>query len=138
MRPDDSYDLSSDEGMERAATSLVLAMMRSASTERISPMNWWPRAKSALETGAAMATTYRTMISSMGRKLQIDATALSTSREISLLGAALAEAGDETFERWRAMCERDALFLVAMAQAERDLQREALDQDLYRKWEPKI
>jgi hypothetical protein len=102
------------------AVRLVLAVIRSASTEKIRPVDWWIRAQSALRSGAAMAQSYGQMISTMGRKLQIDTFTRYSSTEISIIGK---EIGD--FEAFRHMCERDALYVVAEAQAMRTIERES-------------
>lgn len=107
------------EHMARA-TRLVLAMMGCASTERIDPRKWWERAKSALETGAAVAGSFSQMVSVMARKLEIDVTYPGHAEAI----AALAAEVDDDFDAFRRICEDQAVYAVAMAQAERQEQRE--------------
>ncbi len=106
-------------GMERA-TRLVLAMMRSASTDRIDPRRWWERAKTALETGAAVASDFSEMISVMARKLERQVANNSTAGILDVLAR---EIGDD-FESFRRLCEEQALYAVAMAQAQRVEERE--------------
>jgi len=98
---------------------LVLAVMRSASTEKIRPMDWWTRAQSALHSAAAMSQSYGQMVSIMGNKLQISTYKHHSALEISRIGEAI---GD--FEAFRFECERDALYIVAEAQARRQIERE--------------
>lgn len=100
------------------AIDFVLAMMRSASTRTIDPRHWWERAKSALETGAACAETFGQMVSKMGAKLEIESPLGTTASSISSLAERLADPPD--FEAFRSICERDALFIVAMARAKND------------------
>lgn len=92
---------------------LLRAVMRSASTDKIRPVDWWVRARSAMETGAATADSWGHMLSRMGRKLEIDAFKASTSDDFVRLAARL---GDR-FAAFRELCQRDALFIAAMAQA---------------------
>jgi hypothetical protein len=95
------------------AVDLLRALMRSVSTDRVRPVDWWVRARSALETGAATADSWGHMVSRMGRKLEVDAFRRSTSDDLVRLAARL---GDR-FAAFRELCQRDALFIAAMAQA---------------------
>lgn len=113
----------SDEAMTDLAVRLVLTLMASASTDKIRALDWWSRAKSALVTAAAAAESWGHMVSKMAEKLQIDVLRLASSRSISSIGRAL-KRSDE-WVRFRTLCERDAVYIVAMAQVERDLQRES-------------
>lgn len=117
--------MSNEMHMQRA-TTLVLAMMRSASTERIDPKKWWERAASSLETGAAVGSCFGEMIHVMAGKLQIDVTTMATAETIATLAEALADPGD--FEAFRSLCERQSVFIVAMAQAHREEQRQEAGQ----------
>jgi ornithine cyclodeaminase/alanine dehydrogenase-like protein (mu-crystallin family) len=54
------------------------------------------------------------MVSTMGRKLQIDVTATYTGEAVARIGLAV---GAE-FEGFRRYCEREALYVVAICQAE--------------------
>lgn len=98
----------------RQAIDLVRAMMGSASSEKIRRIEWWSRAKSALETAAMSSDNYGSLVSTMGRKLQIDVTTISTAQGLAAIG--LAVAGD--FESWRRFLATEALYVVAIAQAE--------------------
>lgn len=112
-----------DEALTDLAVEFVIGMLRSASTDRIRPVDWWPRAKAALVVAASVAETWAQFVSRMGRKLQIDATHYATSDVIEVIGSRLRETG--SFERFRYLCQRDALYVVAMAQAKRAEQRDA-------------
>lgn len=102
-----------DEQM-RQAINLVRAMMGSASTDKIRRIEWWSRAKSALETAAMSSDSFGSLVSTMGRKLQIDVTTISTGEQIATVGLAVAS----DFETWRRFCATEALYVVAIAQAE--------------------
>ena len=101
------------------AQRLVLAMMRSASTDKISPKQWWERARSALETAAVAAESWPHLISEMARKLQIETLSAPSANEVCSM---VSEA--TPFEEFRSVCERDALYVVALAQAQRAQERE--------------
>jgi hypothetical protein len=102
------------------AVKLVRTMMASASSDRIRRVDWWARAKSALETAAMSSDNFSSMISSMARKLQIDVTSTQTGEEV----ADLALAVENDFESFRRFCEREAVYVVAIAQAEAKARRE--------------
>lgn len=110
-----------DDDKLRAAIDLVRAMMRSASTEKIRRIEWWSRAKSALETAAASSSSYGSMVSAMARKLQIDATIIDTGEVIGQLAAVVGA----DFDAFRRFCEREALYVVAICQAEGKARKEA-------------
>jgi len=114
-----------DEMAMECGVRLVLAMMRSASTDKIRPIDWWARAKSALETAAASAEDLPRMVSVMGRKLQIEVTNAETSREISLLDVQIGNLG--AFESVRRLCEDQSLYVVAIAQHRRQAERALYD-----------
>lgn len=104
------------------AVDLTLALMASASTDRISPRDWWDRATSALTTAAARASSLPHMVSVMARKLTIDSLRSHSAEAINLLSSELSE--PRTFETFRALCERDAIFVVAIARQRRQEARE--------------
>jgi len=112
-----------DEALSEIGVDLVLSMMASVSSDKIGAMDWWPRAKSALETAADAASNWPHMVSKMASKLQIDATMVSTATNIAAIGKDLSE--QNLFERFRKVCRRDAVFIVAMSQAKRDEQKKA-------------
>ena len=117
----------SDDGLEDFAIRFVLAMLRSADPEIIGPRNWWERARTALETSAACAESWSQMVSRCGVKLQVRQTTAGTSSEIKALGEALDDPA--VFERFRYLSQRDALYIVAMARARRDEEKERHDGD---------
>ena len=110
-----------DEQITDLAVNLVLCMMSSASTDKIRPLDWWPRAKSSMVRAADTAETWSHMISKMADKLQIDTLSNRTALSIKKLGRQLQ--ADEAFNRFRSICRRDAIYIVAMAQAKRDEQK---------------
>lgn len=110
-----------DETIQRMAADLLVQVMRSASTDDIRPIDWWPRARSAMETAASVARSYGQMVAKMATKLQIEAYREASSRSISEIGAEIDAAG--AFARFRRVAKRDAAFIVAMAQLQRDEQR---------------
>jgi hypothetical protein len=111
----------SDEVLTRLAVELVLTVMRSASTDDIRPIDWWPRARAALEVGAAEADSFPHLVSRMGSKLSIEAYREASSRLLKGIGQSIGEG----WPRFRELARRDALYIVAMAQAERARIKEA-------------
>lgn len=111
-----------DDVLTDLAVNLVLGLMRSANPEIIRPVDWWPRAKKALVVSASIAESYPSMISKYLDKIQAPAPTAETSKVIVETQNTLSSLG-EVWERFRFLCERDALFIVAMAQAEKQLRR---------------
>lgn len=111
-----------DDVLTDLAVNLVLGLMRSADHEVIRPVDWWPRAKTALVVSASIAESYPSMISRYLEKIQALAPTAETSKIVAETKNTLASLGD-VWERFRFLCERDALYIVAMAQAEKQLRR---------------
>lgn len=109
-----------EEEAADAGVELVLSMMASVPQDTIRAIDWWPRAKSALETAADAAGSWQHMVSKMAAKLGIDATMLSTADTLAFLGGSVSGIN---FEGFRKVARRDAVFIVAMAQAKRNEQR---------------
>ena len=107
-----------DEDLLDLATRTVLAVLKSADPEVIGRMNWWDRAKTALETAANSAESWSHMVSRMGGKLQITSPLAATAKEISSIGRHLKD--EQIFERFRSLCQRDALYIVAIARMQRE------------------
>lgn len=103
-----------DEEKLRIAIDLLRAMLSSTSPERVRRIDWWTRARSALETAASVADSYGSLVSKMGERLQIDALTPNTSAQV----ADLAPRVEADFEAFRAFLEREALYVVAIARAE--------------------
>jgi len=83
----------------------------------VKPKDWWERARTALVTAAAVADTWPQMVSRQLAKLQVRATAPQTAESVEIIGKQFVELGPAAWSRFRALCERDALYIVAMAQA---------------------
>lgn len=115
-----------DSELTDLATRLVLSMMRSASTDKIRPQDWWDRAKTALETSASVAEGFPQMVSRFAAKIQVEGSlSESTCKAISSLGETFQGFGrEETWERFRRLCERDAVYIVAIARATRQTERQ--------------
>ena len=122
-----NFERQSEEMINEMGIALVLTMMASAPHDKIKALDWWPRAKSALETAADAASCWPQMISKMAAKLQIDATSIATAKQISLIGEQVGTGA--MFERFRSICRRDAVFIVAMSQARRDEQKQQQAKD---------
>ena len=108
----------SEQELMLRARDLVLALMSNASTDKISPMDWWPRAKSALVAGAARGRSWGQVVNVMCNKLQIETLRNDTASSVcsmSLDGSHLRD-----FKR---VVMDLGTYIVAEAQAERDRQR---------------
>jgi hypothetical protein len=103
------------------AVGLVTTVMRSVSAEKVRPVDWWVRAQSALKTASSMSRNFPQMISIMGRKLQIDAFTKESAVALMEIANSLP---DVEFESFRYLCERDGLFIVAEAQAQKAMNAE--------------
>lgn len=116
------------EQISTLGVRLVKAMMASATTDKIRPLDWWPRAKAALVTACQVADTFDHLVSRMADKLQIQALRGVSANSISSIAEALRDAArleTFTFEGARAQWARDALYIVAIAQVEREAERKA-------------
>jgi hypothetical protein len=109
--------------MLRSGVALVRAMMRSASSDKIRPIEWWSRARTALETGAQSSDHFSGMVASMGRKLQIDVTTATTAEDLAFLAEDVAD----DFEAFRRFCAEEALYIVAIAQTENKARKNAAE-----------
>lgn len=103
-----------DDQKLRTAIDLVRALMRSTDSRKIRRIEYWSRAKSALETAAMSADSFSSLVSKMGHKLQIDCTT-KTSGEIV---GELAVAVGADFEAFRRYCAAESLYIIAICQAE--------------------
>jgi hypothetical protein len=100
------------------AVDLVLAVMGSASTDKIRPIDWWPRAKTALEASAGAAVDFEDLLSRMANKLCIE-----TYTESSAVALAEIKEEIEAFRPFASYCRQQAIAIVATAQAKRAKQK---------------
>lgn len=120
-------DLELEESITDLAVNFVVGMMRSASTEIIRPLDWWPRAKAALVVAASTAETYPAMVSRFLEKVQVSAATEPTCHVIDETRIAIDAFGETGFERFRFLCERDALYIVAMSQVANKRRKESVN-----------
>jgi hypothetical protein len=109
-----------DDQLSRLGVELVLAMMASATTERISPVDWWPRAKSALLAAVARGKTWGEIVTTMAAKLQIETLRLESGRAICSMAIGTAD-----LLAFRRVAQAEAVYLVAEAAAIREHDRAA-------------
>jgi len=127
MTSDDEPDEPlSDEELHDRGVRLLLAMLRSASTDDIAPRDWWRRAQAALEAGAGMSASLPQMVSKMADKLEIEAPVKRTAHEISSISSDLR--AFRQFERFRSLCERDAFMITSDAQVVREMERDEYEE----------
>lgn len=118
--PTPAAPLSIDD-MNTLGARLVLAMLRSVDTDLISPLDWWGRARTALETAAQSSDHYSGMISAMGKKLQIAVLREESGAELLLIGHDVAG----QFDDFRRHLDTESLFVVVVAQNQRKAERAA-------------
>lgn len=111
--------MKSDEELMMHAVDLVLSMMSMASTDNIRPIDWWPRAQSALEAATARARTWGELVSIMAEKLEI-----RTIRKAQASSICSFEPGPQMLRQWKRVVRTQAVYIVALAQVERERQRE--------------
>lgn len=107
-----------DEELTDLAVDLILAVLHSADPDVIGPINWWIRAKSALETAASAAHSYQHMVSRCAEKLQIQTPQIVSSKAIFSIGKNFVD--EKIFERFRYLCERDTIYIIAIARMKRE------------------
>jgi len=95
------------------AVDFILAVMRSASTDKIRPIDWWQRAKTALESSAGGAAHWDDLLTRIARKLQIE-----VYREASVLSLEGIRDDLEDFRPFATYCRRHSIAIVAAAQAQ--------------------
>ena len=111
----------SDAALSTLATQFVLAMMASASTQKIRPMDWWERAKSALVTSAAASENRRDLVTRFAKRVQIQTL---TAASVDRLNCLSSLDDPAVFQRFVRVVSREAVFIVAMAQEKRADERE--------------
>ena len=100
------------------------AMLDSADVDLIGTSNWWDRAQTALETGAATGTRFSEVVSATARKLQITwALSRETAEEVTRLTEELSDPA--AFAEWRELCQRDAVYVTALTRIHRQARRKA-------------
>jgi len=102
---------------------LVLTLMASASTDKIRPIDWWTRARTALETACESADSFPGLMSRAADKLQIEVFREKSANWISSVRPLLQDAAD--FVPFRDFCSRNAVYIVAIAQAQRAATKES-------------
>ena len=110
----------SDEYLVTRAKDLLLTLMSNASTDKINPMDWWPRAKSALVKGSARANSWGELVEAMCRSLQIHVLRNDSASSISSM--AIDGAHLRAFKR---VVRTQGIYIVAEAQAEREIAKAA-------------
>jgi len=117
-------DLSSLPLPLQQAVRFQSAMLDSADVDLIGTSNWWDRAQTALETGAATGTRFSEVVSATARKLQITwALSRETAEEVTRLTEELSDPA--AFAEWRELCQRYAVYVTALTRIHRQTSRKA-------------
>ena len=115
-------DLSSLPLPLQQAVRFQSAMLDSADVDLIGTSNWWDRAQTALETGAATGTRFSEVVSATARKLQITwALSRETAEEVTRLTEELSD--PQVFAEWRELCQRDAVYITGITRIYRKQRR---------------
>lgn len=100
------------------AVDLINALLDDTDTDTVGVANFWDRARTAIETGAASGTEFSETVSTAARKLQITwSFSPGTSATVARLAGDLADPA--AFAAWRELCQRDAVYLTAIAKVAR-------------------
>lgn len=105
-----------DEMLSELATEFVLAMMASASTDHIRPIDWWERARTALELSAAASANRREMVTRFARRIHAHTLTAATTDRLSCLSSIDDPA---LFARFRRVVQRESTYIVGFAQQRR-------------------
>jgi hypothetical protein len=110
-----------DAALRSIAEELVLAMMASASTDKIRPMDWWERARTALELSVDAAESPQEMVTRFAKRIQAQTLSASTARRLSCLSSL----DDPTvWQAFRRLVARQSTYIVAFAAERRTAERE--------------
>lgn len=104
-----------------AAVQFLDALLTSASTDVVSPKDWWPRATAAIEAAAGSAEDFGAFTAKAAKKMQVESYSGTSSATIANLTVTLGE--PTAFEEFRALCQRDAIYIAALVRAQRDANR---------------
>lgn len=105
--------------------TFVDLMMSCASSDRLGVTNFWPRAQSALVTGASTERRWSGIISRTAAKLEIEDGGIyeREAAELAMLGERLAD--PDTLARWCELVTSDAVYIVAMCRIRRTARKAA-------------
>lgn len=112
--------LPTPDQLQETAQEFVLAMMASASTQRIRPTDWWERARTALEYSSRSAQNPRHMVTLFARRIHAETLTAATTDRLSCLSLVEHPAA---FAAFRRMVDRESTYVVAFAQARRAEER---------------
>lgn len=108
-----------DEELILLCRDYLLAMMRSASTDKVPPKEWWEQAKTALELGAE-EPTIEEMTSAIAKRLKIESLTSFTANWICSHDLVIRM----NFAAFRRQCRKSAVYIAGMARVQRETERE--------------
>jgi len=114
----------SDSELILLCRDFLLAMMRSASTERIPPREWWEQAKAAIEIGAE-EETFEEMAAAVARRLYIESFTKAPANWISSHEAIIRS----HWPAFRRLCRRSAVYIAGIARVAREEQKRMREDD---------
>lgn len=115
--------MKTDNEIRALAIEMILAVMRSVPPGAIRAMDWWSRARAAMETASGRAEDWPRFVAVMAKKLGIDTYLSVSAQTLSEIGSALTA---EEFARLRVICgPQEAVYICAEAQIEKKARRGA-------------
>lgn len=110
-----------DHDLTTTAADILLALMASASTDKVRPKDWWDRGQAALVAAAERSTSWPAFVSTACRKLQIETLRERSVSSLSTWGERMRDRAD--FARFSRFTARNAHYIVAVARQERERRR---------------
>lgn len=104
------------------AVTFIDTMMSCASSDTLGVTNFWPRAQTALVTGAAAERRWPAIVSRTARKLEVPDGGIY-EREAAALAALGQRLNDEALARWCEIVASDAPYIVAMCRIARQARK---------------
>ncbi len=106
--------------LDDLAVQLLNAVLDSADVDTIGMTNWWGRARSALEVGAAGAVDWPSMVSAACKRMQIGgALRPESAATVAELGMLVAK-DPAILPALRDHCRRNAIYITALARIVRN------------------
>lgn len=104
-----------DTDLTDATVAWLCALLDSADPGVIGAANWWPRATAALVTAAETAQSYGHAVDLAAGKLQVLTLSAASAKTLAALDRVIGP----RLEQWRALGQREAVYVVALARVAR-------------------
>lgn len=111
--------LTHPDSLVDATVRLVSAILDSADIDLIGRAEWYSRAQSALEAAAAGSENAAQAVTTMCRKMQVDALGRDAAHAVTGLAPAL----DAAWGEWVEKVSREAPYLIALTRVHRSTRK---------------